>query len=174
MTSTPPNTPSVVERTRAIAAGAPVVAVHFLGRTAAFVLGEEAVVLVAEKGDERRLALHGGGILSAAADGASVVTGGDDGKVISTDAKGTSRTIFIDHKGRWIDSVATGPNGATAWSVGKTVFMQADMNEPKSLDLPSSVGGLAFAPRGGGVAVAHYGGVSLWFPNLQHKPEILQ
>ena len=51
----PPNTPSVVERTRAIAAGAPVVAVHFLGRTAAFVLGEEAVLLVADKGDERGL-----------------------------------------------------------------------------------------------------------------------
>ena len=56
MTDTAPNTPSVVERTRAIAAGAPVVAVHFLGRTAAFVLGEEAVVLVADKGDETRLA----------------------------------------------------------------------------------------------------------------------
>jgi hypothetical protein len=96
MTSTPPNTPSVVERTRAIAAGAPVVAVHFLGRTAAFVLGEEAVVLVAEKGDERRLALHGGGILSAAADGASVVTGGDDGKVLATDANGESRPIATD------------------------------------------------------------------------------
>ena len=69
MAETPPNTPSVVERTRAISAGAPVVAVHFLGRTAAFVLGEEAVLLVPDKGEEQRLAIHGGGILSAASDG---------------------------------------------------------------------------------------------------------
>ena len=71
-TRAPANTPSVVERTRAVAAGAPVVAVHFLGRTAALVLGEEAVLLVADKGDERRCAVHGGGILSAAPDGVAV------------------------------------------------------------------------------------------------------
>ncbi len=124
MTDTAPNTPSVVERTRAIAAGAPVVAAHFLGRTAAVVLGEEAVVLVADKGDERRLPLHGGGILSAASDGASIVTGGDDGKVFATDAKGESRLIATDLKRRWIDQVAAGPDGAVAWSAGKQAFAQ--------------------------------------------------
>ena len=69
MSDTAPNTPSVVERTRLFTVGAPVVAAHFLGRTAAFVLGEEAVLLVPDKGDENRLAIHGGGILSAATDG---------------------------------------------------------------------------------------------------------
>ena len=107
----PPNTPSVVERTRVIAAGAPVVAAHFLGRTAALVLGEEAVLLVPDKGDEQRLTLHGGGILSAATDGVSVITGGDDGKVFSTDAKGESRLIATDAKRRWIDHVAAGDDG---------------------------------------------------------------
>jgi len=168
------DTSSVVDRTRLVEAGALVVGTYFLDRTAVFALGEEALLFVAAEGETRRVEVHGGGILSVASDGARIVTGGDDGKVISTDAKGARRTIFVDHKGRWIDSVATAPDGATAWSAGKTVFMQADMNEPKSLDLPSSAGGLAFAPKGGGVAVAHYGGVSLWFPNLQHKPEILQ
>jgi WD40 repeat protein len=174
MTSTPPNTPSVVERTRAIAAGAPVVAVHFLGRTAAFVLGEEAVVLVAEKGDERRLALHGGGILSAAADGASVVTGGDDGKVFATDAKGESRPIATDLKRRWIDQVAAGPDGAVAWSAGKQAFAQTGNGEPRSIEVQSTVGGLAFAPKGLRLAVAHYNGVSLWFPNALAAPEMLE
>ncbi len=174
MTSTPPNTPSVVERTRAIAAGAPVVAVHFLGRTAAFVLGEEAVVLVAEKGDERRLALHGGGILSAAADGASVVTGGDDGKVLATDAKGESRPIATDLKRRWIDQVAAGPDGAVAWSAGKQAFAQTGNGEPRSIEVQSTVGGLAFAPKGLRLAVAHYNGVSLWFPNALAAPEMLE
>src|SRR5947209_13265949 len=113
-TNVAPNTPSVVERTRVVTAGAPVVAAHFLGRTAALVLGEEAVLLVADKGDERRLSLHGGGILSAASDGIAVVTGGDDGKVFSTDARGDSRLIATDAKRRWIDHVAAGPDGAVA------------------------------------------------------------
>ena len=57
MTETAPNTPSVVERTRLVTAGAPVVGVHFLDRTAAFVLGEEAVLLVTGKTDEKRVQL---------------------------------------------------------------------------------------------------------------------
>ncbi len=124
------------------------VAAHFLGRTAAFVLGEEAVLLVADKGDEQRLAIHGGGILSAATDGICVVTGGDDGKVFSTDAKGESRLIATDAKRRWIDHVAAGPDGAVAWSAGKTAFVQAGKGEPRSIEVQSTVGGLAFAPKG--------------------------
>jgi WD40 repeat protein len=169
-----PNTPSVVERTRAVAAGAPVVAVHFLDRTAAFVLGEEAVLLVSDNGDERRLVIHGGGILSAASDGARIVTGGDDGKVFSTDAKGDSRLIHADAKHRWIDHVAAGADGAVAWSAGKTAFAQIGKGEPRSIDLPSTVGGLAFAPKGVRVAVAHYNGVTLWFPNAQAAPEVFE
>ena len=160
-TSAPPNTPSVVERTRAVAAGAPVVAVHFLGRTAALVLGEEAVLVVPDKGDEKRLAIHGGGILSAASDGITVVTGGDDGKVFSTDAKGESRLIATDAKRRWIDHVAVGPDGAVAWSAGKQAYAQAGKGEPRSIEVQSTVGGLAFAPKGVRLAIAHYNGVSM-------------
>ena len=174
MSTDAPNTPSVVERTRDVAAGAPVVAVHFLDRTAAFVLGEEAVLLVSDNGDERRLVIHGGGILSAASDGARVVTGGDDGKVFSTDAKGDSRLIHADAKHRWIDHVAVGADGAVAWSAGKTAFAQIGKGEPRSIDLPSTVGGLAFAPKGVRVAVAHYNGVTLWFPNAQAAPEVFE
>ncbi|MBV8421661.1 MAG: hypothetical protein JOZ26_16760, partial [Hyphomicrobiales bacterium] len=46
MTDPRANTPSVVERTRPVKTGAPVVAAHFLSETAAFVLGEGALVLV--------------------------------------------------------------------------------------------------------------------------------
>jgi len=170
----PPNTPSVVERTRVIAAGAPVVAAHFLGRTAALVLGEEAVLLVPDKGDEQRLALHGGGILSAATDGVSVITGGDDGKVFSTDAKGESRLMATDAKRRWIDHVAAGPDGAVAWSAAKSAFVLAGKAEPRSIEVQSTVGGLAFAPKGVRLAIAHYNGVSMWFPNAQAAPEMLE
>jgi WD40 repeat protein len=166
--------PSVVERTRPIAAGAPVVAAHFLGGTAVFVLGEEAVLLVAEKGEEQRVPVHAGGILAAASDGARVVTGGDDGSVVSINAAGQSEIVAADAKHRWIDHVAVGPDGAIAWSAGKTAWVRLAKGEPHSLDVPSTVGGLAFAPKGLRLAVTHYNGVTLWFPNAQAAPELLE
>ncbi len=65
---------SVVERTHAIDAGGAVIAVHFLGRSAAFVLGEEAMLLAEPKGEPRRVEVHQGAILETAADGARVVS----------------------------------------------------------------------------------------------------
>ncbi len=174
MTNTSSNTPSVVERTRAVAAGAPVVAAHFLGRSAAFVLGEEAVLLVPAKGDERRLAVHAGGILSAASDGVWVITGGDDGKVFVTGEQGDSKLVATDAKRRWIDHVAAGPDGALAWSAGKSAYVMPSKGEPRSHDVASTVGGLAFAPKGLRLAVAHYNGVTLWFPNAKAAPEFLE
>ncbi len=173
-TNTAPNTPSVADRTRLVEAGAPVVGVHFLGRTAAFVLGEEAVLLVEGQAEARRVAIHGGGILSSASDGVWVITGGDDGKVFVTGVQGESRLVGSDAKHRWIDCVATGPDGALAWSAGKSAYMVGTKGEPRSLDVVSTVGGLAFAPKGLRLAIAHYGGVSLWFPNAQMAPEKLE
>ena len=49
------DTPSVVERTRPIApAGSGIVDAHFLGRTAAFVRGAEAILLASPEGETRR------------------------------------------------------------------------------------------------------------------------
>jgi WD40 repeat protein len=170
MTDTRANTPSVVERTRAVAAGAPVVAAHFLADTAVFVLGEEALLLVAADGEERRIPVHGGGILASTANG-RIVTGGDDGKVVATDAKGVSETIATDPKQRWVDHVAVASDGTAAWSIGKIAFVRA--RQERTLELPSSIGGLAFLPKGLRLAIAHYGGATLWFPNAQAAPEQL-
>jgi WD40 repeat protein len=46
--------------------------------------------------------------------------------------------------------------------------------EVKPLDLPSTAGGLAFMPKGFRLAIAHYNGASLWFPNAQARPEFLE
>jgi hypothetical protein len=165
----PSNTPSVVERTRVIAAGAPVVAAHFLGRTAALVLGEEAVLLVPDKGDEQRLTLHGGGILSAATDGVFVITGGDDGKVFSTDVKGELADC-TDAKRRW--TIMSRPVRRRGGVVGrKQAFAQAGKAAALG-EVQSTVGGLPRA-EGRGLAIAHYNGVSMWFPNPQAAPEML-
>jgi WD40 repeat protein len=173
-TRSPTNTPSVTDRTQPVATGGAVIAVHFLGDRAVFVLAEEAAVLAGRDGETQRIALSDGGILASAGDGARLVTGDDDGKVMEIDAAGAARTLFSDPKKKWIDHVALGPDGATAWSAGKIVSVSGGKGEIKSLELSSTAGGLAFLPKGFRLAIAHYNGASLWFPNAQAKPEALE
>jgi WD40 repeat protein len=164
---------SVTDRVRPVTLAASATAIHFLGDVAAFV-GAEEMVWLADGTDVKPLPAQGGGILCSTSDGKRIVTGGDDGKVVSVDAKGAIETIATDAKRRWIDNVAIHPDGAVAWSVGKTAFVRPPKGEEKSLDVPSTVGGLAFAPKGLRLAVAHYNGVTLWFPNMAAKPEFLE
>jgi len=167
------DTVSVTDRTHPVAAGTSVVAAHFLGQTAVFVLGDEALLLVEPKGEPRRVVVHGGAILATAADGKRVISGGDDGKVVATDAAGHAITLAADAKHRWIDHVALASDGAVAWSAGKTAYVQA--KELRQFEAPSTVGGLAFLPKGFRLAVAHYNGATLWFPNApQATPETLE
>ena len=173
MADTPTSMPSLADRVRPIDAGAAVVGVHFLGKTPVFVLGEEALLFAGD--EEKRVAIHAGGILASASDGARIVTGGDDGKLVATDANGEHKELAADDKKRWIDQVALGPDGAIAWSAGKTAHVLTKKGEDRSLEAPSTVAGLAFAPKGLRVAIAHYNGVTLWFPNAAGaKPEMLE
>jgi WD40 repeat protein len=164
---------SVTDRVTKVALNAPASAVHFLGDVAAFVGTEENVTL-ATGGETNAVAVHGGGILCSASDGKRIVMGGDDGKLVSLDAKSHVETLATDAKRRWIDNVALHDDGAVAWSAGKTAFVRNPKGDEKSLDVPSTVGGLAFAPKGVRLAVAHYNGVTLWFPNMGAKPEFLE
>ena len=175
MTDTRSNdSPSVIDRTHEVAAEGSVIAAYFLGRTAAFILSEEAIVLAAPDGEPQRIGAHGGAILATASDGKRVVSGGDDGKIVATDAKGESHTLATDAKRRWIDQIALAPDGAVAWSAGKTAFVQAkgQTKDLRQFEAPSTVGGLAFLPKGFRLAIAHYNGATLWFPNAaQATPE---
>ncbi|QWG17739.1 WD40 repeat domain-containing protein [Bradyrhizobium sediminis] len=165
---------SVTDRVRPVRIGAPVTSVHFLGERATFVGAEENVFLANSDGEVSPVAVHGGGILCAASDGARIVMGGDDGKLVALDGKGEVTLLATDARRRWIDNVAVHPDGAFAWSAGKTAFVRSGRGEDKSLDAPSTVGGLAFAPKGLRLAVAHYNGVTLWFPNMAAKPDVLE
>ena len=165
--------PSLADRVRSVDAGAPVVGVHFLGQTPVFVLGEEALLFASEA--ERRVAIHAGGILASTSDGERIVTGGDDGKLIETSADGEHRELATDDKKRWIDQVALGPDGAVAWSAGKIAHVLTKKGEDRQFEAPSTVAGLAFAPKGFRLAIAHYNGATLWFPNAAGaKPERLE
>jgi len=165
MTDTHAALPSLADRARHVDVDGTVVGVHFFGRTPVFVLGEEALLFAPEDG-ARRVAIHAGGILASVADGSRIVTGGDDGKLIATDADGAHQVIAADDKKRWIDQIALGPDSAVAWSTGKTAHVRAKKSEPRSFEVPSTVAGLAFAPKGFRLAIAHYNGATLWFPNV--------
>ncbi len=174
MSSTDAPLPSLADRVRPVDAGGAVFGVHFLGQTPVFVLGEE-VLLFADENGEKRIPVHAGAILASAADGERIVTGGDDGTLVETEASGAHRVVATDDKRRWIDQVALGPDGAFAWSAGKTAHVLTGKGEQRSFDASSTVAGLAFAPKGFRLAIAHYNGATLWFPNAAGAaPETLE
>jgi WD40 repeat protein len=174
MTSEPDPTVSIQDRVAPVALGGIAVAIQFLGSAAAFVLGDEAIMIVAANGSIQRAVVHRGGILCAAAAPDAVITGGDDGRVCATNLAGETREVAAHPQRRWIDRIATGPGGAIAWSSGKAVFARTADGQERALDLTSSAGGLAFAPKGLRLAASHYDGVTLWFPNAQAIPERLE
>ncbi len=163
---------SLTENVTPIEAGASVVAAGFLAGAPAFALGDGALLLAGADG-ERRVTPHGeAGILVAACDGNRFLTGADDGSLAATDARGETEVIATE-KG-WIDSLAWRADGALAWSSGKNVRARDAKGEIKTFSAPSSVRGLAFFPKGYRLAVAHYNGASLWFPNVAGAPEFLE
>jgi WD40 repeat protein len=165
---------SVADKVRAVTLGASVTSVHFLGDRAAFVGAEESVFFADGEGEVAAVATHGGGILCAVSDTSRIVMGGDDGRLVALDAKGEVTVLATDPKRRWIDNVALHPEGALAWSVGKVAHVRGGKGEDKSFEVSSTVGGLAFAPKGMRLAIAHYGGVTLWFPNMAANAEFLE
>ena len=165
-------TSSLTECVTPIEAKAEVVAARFLGRIPAFALAD-GDVLLAEIGEERRVKAHqDGAILAAASEGKRIYTGGDDGGIVATDASG--KVEILAHEKGWIDSIACRDDGALAWSSGKSVRARDAKGEIKSWQAPSSVRGLAFFPKGYRLAIAHYNGASLWFPNTAAGPEALE
>ena len=152
--------------------GAHVTAAAFLGDTPALALGDGSVLL-GHGADARRVDAHpGGAVLAAAAGKARLITGGDDGRVVAVGPDGHVEEIASE-KGRWIDAVATRADGALAWAAGRSVTSRSAKGEIKSMVAPSSARGLAFAPKGYRLAVAHYNGVSLWYPSTGAPAEAL-
>ncbi|MGA8889027.1 MAG: WD40 repeat domain-containing protein, partial [Pseudolabrys sp.] len=172
MSDTQAPIPSLADRARLVSAGAPMVGVHFFGATPVFVLGEEALLFAGDH--ERRVAMHAGAILASASDGTRIVTGGDDGSLVETGADGEHRVLASDDKKRWIDQVALGPDSAVAWSAGKTAHVITRKGEGRHFEAPSTVAGLCFMPKGFRLAIAHYNGATLWFPNTGAQPERLE
>lgn len=172
----PPAAPvmtSLTQHVTALETGAHVAAAAFIGAVPALALADGAVLL-SPGNDERRVEAHpDAGLLVAACDGTALITGGDDGRIMRIAGDGAAECI-ADEKGRWIDAIACGQGGAMAWSTGKRVTARDDKGRTKNWDAPSTAQGLCFAPKGYRLAVSHYNGVSLWFPNAETAPEKLE
>ena len=169
MASTPST--SLADSVVPIEAGAHVTGATFLGTTPVLALGDGALLF--GDGAARRVEVHpDAGILVAAATDGLLVTGGDDGRVVATDASGATM-LLGEEKGQWIDAVAVRPDGAAAWSAGKIVRARSAKGELKSVTAATTARGLAFAPKGYRLAYAHYNGASLWFPNTDAAVETL-
>ena len=98
-----PPTDSLTDCVVPIEAGAPVTAVAFLVDTPALALGDGAVLLGADA--PKRVDAHpDAAVLTAVTDRHRIVTGGDDGRVVSTKPDGTCETIGTE-KGGWIDAL---------------------------------------------------------------------
>ena len=164
--------PSLAQHVQTIEAGAHVMGAGFPAGAPALALADGRVLL-GEPGDSRRIEAHpGGGILAAVADGATLLTGGDDGRVVATSASGETREI-ANERGRWIDALAL-RGDAFAWAAGREARVRDGAGAVKSLAAPTTVRGLAFLPKGYRLALAHYNGVSLWFPNAAAAPALLE
>ncbi|WP_068086916.1 WD40 repeat domain-containing protein [Polycladidibacter stylochi] len=149
-----------------------VVATCFLGDVAAFALGDGSVKFLG--GHVDHLSVYKDGLLSAvpAQDGRALITGGMDGKVYQVTAEGEA-TLLAERSRKWIDLLATGPQGAVAFASGRTAWVRLQDGSEKEFQLPRAVGGLAFAPKGMRLVTSRYDGVTLWWVNAQGDPQEL-
>jgi len=144
-----------------------VTAIHWIGGEIAVAFGDGTVRFWSPGDASARIAgTHEGAVLCAALDpdGRALLTGGDDGRVLRTEADGT--VVEIGGFRKWVDHLAaSSASGFTAAAVGKEVLIWKPGAAAPShrYALPSSVGGIAFEGKGKRLAVAHYGGVSLFY-----------
>jgi WD40 repeat protein len=102
-------------------------------------------------------------------DRSRLLTGGEDGKVISSNANGEHKIISQTPR-KWITSIAAGPAGTIAFASGKTTTVIDASGKRFEQFHERSIEGVALAPKGTRLAAARYNGVSLIFPGTAAKP----
>ena len=161
---------SLSDRVAAYETGGSVAAVLFLDGRPALAYEDGSIVLGAPDASERIAAHPDGAILATATMGKALITGGDDGLVVRIGADG-AREVLHDAKGKWIDALTAREDGSVAWATGKIVSARDAKGAVREIAVPTTARGLAFAPKGYRLAIAHYNGASFWFPNTDQAPE---
>lgn len=144
--------------------GAPVTGAAALGELVMVAHGDGQLRLFSKEGAATQIDAHSGVILSMARESENaVITGGDDGRWLRVGIDGCIE-VLADFGGAWVDCVATHrATGRVACSVGRKVHVwRSGVAEPECFEHPSTVGGLAFDSKGHRLAVAHYGGATVW------------
>jgi hypothetical protein len=156
-----PQAPTRIEKGgRRFDAGAVPVAVVTVGDTAFTAWGDGQVRAFRPGAEPAALPVHKGAVLALAAEASgTILTGGDDGRFCRISPDGTA--LLAEFPRKWVDHVAAGAGGIFACSVGREVHLW-DGPRREVVTAPSTVGGLAFDRKGNRLAVAHYGGVTLW------------
>ncbi|QRM56721.1 WD40 repeat domain-containing protein [Sinorhizobium sp. BG8] len=115
------------------------------------------------------------GLLACVRDAANdtLVTGGEDGKVLRISSEGTSTTL-AEVPRKWISVVAPGPQGAVAFAEGRTARVRLPDGTVKEFAETRTVEGVAFAPKGLRIGIARYNGVSMHWVATNAPPVDLE
>jgi WD40 repeat protein len=115
------------------------------------------------------------GLLAAVYDAASdtLLTGGEDGRVVRTTADGTTTELAAVPR-KWISQVAAGPQGAIGYASGRTAYVRLADGTIKEFTEQRTVEGIGFAPKGMRVALARYNGVTLHWVATSGQPVDLE
>lgn len=148
------------------------IAAVFLGKVPFFALADGTVHRLDH--GHKVLQVHDG-LLCAAHDrrGNSLLTGGEDGRVVRLTAGGELNDL-ASAPGKWINCIAAGPDQAVAYATGRTAFVRRRDGTVLEFAERRTVEGLAFAPKGLRVAAARYDGVSLHWVAAQAPPKELE
>ena len=104
---------------------------------------------------------HRGVVLCLAAGHDHILTGGDDGRFLRISPDGDVEELATFGT-KWVDCVASNRE-LRACSSGRIVLVwSSGQKKAVELEHSSTVGGLAFDTKGIRLAVAHYGGVTIW------------
>lgn len=103
----------------------------------------------------------------------SLITGGEDGKVLRIGADG-GVTELAHTPRKWITQVAGGPQGAVAYAFGKASLVRLADGTTREFPETRTVEGIAFAPKGLRIAAARYNGVSLHWAATPGQPTDLE
>jgi len=141
--------------------GAPVTGAVAVGDAVAASFGDGTVRLFRPDLDPAITNAHLGVVLCMATDHDHLLTGGADGRFLRISPNGDVEEL-ANFGTKWVDCVAAN-DGLHACSSGRTAFVWS-VGQTKAVELEhsSTVGGLAFDAKSKRLAVAHYGGVTIW------------
>jgi WD40 repeat protein len=155
-----------------IDAGAHVEWAGFLGDAPVFALADGTVLHA--HGGERRVAIAGGiAAATQSLDEAKLLVGGETGAIHCIGEDGSVEELAAP-TGKWITSLACGPNGAVAWSSGRQGYVRTGDGKVLPFGCERTIEAIAFAPKGLRVAIARYNGVELRFVATAGEPEFLE